>query len=367
MPESSAGEKVFPATPRKRLEARKQGQVAKSPDLAQAVVFLAVVCWIHFALSSGDVFNQLLGDFQTAFSFNPHATVMDVAATGIVARTGLLWFARLAIPALLLAAATATLVNVLQVGLYFTPQALLPKFERINPAEGLKRMLSMHGTVEVIKGLLKMTLLGYICYREINGSVPDVIAASQANLASLLTVIGGVIWRAGIKVACVLFALAVADYIFKRYEYEKMMRMSHQELKQEIKRTEGDPLVRQRIRKLQRLVSQRRMMAKVPKADVVITNPTHFAVALQYDSKTMKAPTVVAKGQDLIAAKIKEIALENAVPIVENKPLARTLYAQVDLDREIPADLYQAVAEVLSFVYKMHSKAAKKRTGRPSA
>ena len=359
MPDTS-DEKVFPASPRKRKEARKNGQVAKSPELAGALVLLTLVVWIHMQLGSGTVITILLGDFQTAFAFNPHATELNLATASLLFTQSAIWGAKLVLPALLVGMVAGLMVNVAQVGLAFTPQALIPKFERVNIASGLKRMLGTHGIVGVIKGLLKMVLLGWVCYKGIMGGITDILNASQGDLVGMLSVVGQIIWGIGVKVASVLFVIAVGDYIYQRYDYEKNMKMSHSELKQEMKQTDGDPLVKRRIRLKQREIASKRMMQKVPKADVIITNPTHYAVALQYDGATMTAPKVIAKGQDLIAQKIKEIGREHDVPMVENVALARALYAQVQIDQEIPPMLFQAVAEILSFVYRTNAKTGKR-------
>jgi flagellar biosynthetic protein FlhB len=351
MAEEAGGEKVFPATPRKRREARKKGQVARSPDLSAAFVLLAMVIALRFALTNGVMFESLKEMLLSAFSFDPRPHGFDMnsvrALQIMVAESA----GRIMAPALLSALVLAVVANVMQVGIYFTPELLLPDFTRLNPMNGVKRTFSAQGAVQLLKGFLKMALISWICWTTIQANLPVIQTALDLPFEGFLSKVGEIIWDIAIHVAAVLFILAAADYAFQRFEFEKNMRMSREELKQEMKQTDGDPLLRQRIRQKQRALAQKRMMQQVPKATVVVTNPTHFAVALRYE-RAMGAPMVVARGQDLIALRIKEIAMENKVPIVENKPVARALYYDVRLGQEIPPQLYQAVAEILAFVYR---------------
>lgn len=358
MPEAP-GEKIFPATPHKRREARKKGQVARSPDLSAALVLLALVLAIRWALGSGLAIQDLIGDVQTALRFDPHA---DGGFTLSAARhwqlLATLWGARLLIPLLILGALLGLLANIGQVGFAVSPQALAPDWERVNIANGLKRILSFHGTFELLKGLGKILLIVWLCFSAIRDELPHLLSSSQMPLLLALSLFGQLVATLALRVGILLVILAVVDFAYKKYEFEKNMRMSREELKQEVKQTDGDPMLRQRIRQKQRAIANKRMMQQVPKADVVVTNPTHFAVALKYEAKAMSAPRVVAKGQDYIAQTIKEIARESNVPLVENRTLARTLFRDVPLGKEIPGALYQAVAEVLAFVYRTHRRRA---------
>ncbi|HEY3330563.1 MAG TPA: flagellar biosynthesis protein FlhB [Capsulimonadaceae bacterium] len=357
------GEKVFPATERKRKDARKKGQVAKSMELSGALVLLALICYLRFALTSGHVMTELMSDFQTAFAFNPHPNAMTIRSTSEMLRIATLWGLRLALPGLLIALAVGLITNIAQVGLQFSPEALAPKWEKLNPLTGMKKLISRHGVFETIKGICKITLIAWMSYGLIMDQVPLLISASQSNLVTFLGAVGELCWRIGIRIAALLFILAIADYAYQKYEYEKNMKMTHTEMKQEIKQQDGDPLIKQRIRQKQRAISQKRMMQQVPKSTVVVTNPTHFAVAILYEAG-MQAPLVVAKGQDNIAQRIKEIATENDVPLVENVALARAIYRDVEINREIPADLYKAVAEVLAFVYRTYGKSRSRPASR---
>ena len=348
-------EKSFAATPRRREEARKKGQVARSPELGAAATLLAVVLVLH-ALLPGDAGLSLLGDARTAFRFGAHDTLTfgDAQRWQVV---GLAWAGRLLLPTLLLSLALALAAGVGQVGFAVTPEALAPKWERVNPASGFKRLFSLHGSVELLKGLLKLGLIGGLCWATLHGAWEsgELLRLCRSPLPNTLETIGALLWTLGLRVAAALFLLAAADYAYQRYEFEKSLRMSITDIKQEMKQSDGDPHTKSRIRRLQREMSKRRMMQDVPKATVVVTNPTHYAVALQYE-KGMAAPKVLAKGQDEIARTIKEIARENNIPLVENKPLAQALHRAVEIGHEIPGDLYEAVAQVLAFVFRTHKR-----------
>jgi flagellar biosynthetic protein FlhB len=349
-------EKSFPATPKRRAEARKRGQVARSAEFGAAATLLAVVAALHLLLP-GDAGTSLIRDTQAAFRFNPHAGAFTFETVHQWQLTGLAWAGKILLPVALLAVVLALVSGIGQVGFAVTPEALHPKWERLNPATGLKRLVSLRGTVEALKGLLKMGLVAGICYSAIRNGVQsgDLLALMRAPLPQTIAVVGALLWTIGLRVSAVLLILAVADYAYQKYDFEKSLKMSLSEIKQENKQSDGDPHIKARVRRLQREMSKKRMMADVPTADVVVTNPTHFAVALKYERGT-SAPKVVAKGQDEMAARIREAAREHKVPLVENKPLARSLYAAVEIGREIPPDLFEAVAQVLAFVYRTHGR-----------
>lgn len=356
MSETPAGEKVFPATERKRREARKKGQVARSMELGAAMVMLALLAWFRFELTSGIALDDLFSGFQAAFRFDPHPTPLTIDSSGEMLRLAALWAVKLVLPGLCLGLLVGFVANVAQVGLNFSVEALQPKWEKINPASGLKRLFSRQGAIESIKGTFKIGIISWMTYSVVMDQLPLLISASQANLPTFLSAVGELLWIIALRATVLLAALAVADFAYQKFEFERNMRMTHSEMKQELKQTEGDPIIRQRIRQQQKSMSQKRMMQRVPKAAVVITNPTHYAVALQYESGSMGAPIVVAKGQDFIAQQIKRIAAEADVPMVENVALARQLYRDVDIGREVPPQMYKAVAEVLAFVYRTHRR-----------
>ena len=356
MPEQTAGEKIFPATQHKRDEARKHGSVAKSMDLTGALVFLSLMIAIRVALTSGAVPGICTTDLNEAFNFDPHPFAFGFNTLRFWQIKGDLWFAQTALPILGVAFFVGLAVNIAQVGLVISLEAAAPDWDRINPMRGFERMFSARGTMELLKGICKIGLIGIICWNEVEGSLPQIIGSAGSPLPIFLSTVGDLIWSITIKVAVVLATIAAADYVFQKIQFEKMMRMSREDMRQEVKQQDGDPLIKQRIRQKQREFAKKRMMHDVPKADVVITNPTHFAVALKYDAKTMSAPKVVAKGQDEVAQQIKRIAQESSVPMVENVPLARALYQEVKIGKDVPPKLFRAVAEVLAFVYRMHGR-----------
>jgi flagellar biosynthetic protein FlhB len=356
MAEEASGEKVFPASARKRREARKKGQVAKSPELTSALVMMGLVVAVRMATTNGIVFNDLSSNLHNSFAFNPSQTTLNLTTIREWQRSIAFEIAQLVGPAMAVALVIALISNIAQVGLVITPEALVPDMNRVNPANAFKRMFSVRGTVELVKGILKICLIGWISYSTLRDNIPSIVNSLGEPFVPFIGAVGDLVWSLGIHVTSALLILAALDYGYQRYDFEKTMKMTRDEMKQEMKQSDGDPFIKQRIRQKQRQMAQKRMMQEVPTATVVVTNPTHFAVALRYD-KAMGAPKVVARGQDLIALRIKEIAKENGVPTVENRPVARALFNDVRLGAEIPGHLYQAVAEILAFVYKMKKAA----------
>jgi len=267
-------------------------------------------------------------------------------------------------PWVLTAMLLGALVNMLQTGFLVAPQALKPSFNRLNPLTGVKRFFSARGLVETVKAVAKIGIISWIAWTTIRGGYQDMLATIRMDLPAILGTIGDMLFRLATRIIGFLLVLSAADFGYQRYAFEKSIRMTKQEVKMESKQQEGDPLIKSRIRARQRQIAKRRMMSDVPLADVIITNPTHFAVALKYDSAKNGAPLVVAKGADLLAAKIREMAAEHDIPIVENPPLARNLYKNVEIGREIPADLFAPVAEVLAYVYAIN---ARRRSGAGAA
>ena len=248
------------------------------------------------------------------------------------------------------------LISVIQVGWKVTGKPLQPKFDKFNPINGFKRIFSKDSIFELIKSILKIFVIIYVAYTSIRGNAQDIFILYEIPLMQAIMLCGTVIINAGLKISLVYLVIGLADFIYQKYRFNEDMKMTKQEVKDEFKNTEGNPEIKGRQRQRMREASRRRMMQDVPKADVVITNPTHFAVAIKYDAETSKAPVVLAKGEDYLAQKIKEAAREHHIEIVENKPLARMLYANVDIGQEIPPELYQAVAEILAMVYNMREK-----------
>lgn len=352
-------ERTERATPRRRQEVRRRGQVAKSMELQQALVLLCVIWFIHvyggyvvrsFEEFSLSTWGGLAIDVPTATDLTSYG--YDVA----------FFLLRLVGPVMAVGFVASAVGGIVQVGFLLSGHPLKPDLNKLNPIAGLGRIFSIKGAVELIKSILKVVIIGYLVYISIRDAYPVLVSAADMSLALVLATVAGVLWKMGIRVATALFIFSAFDYLYMRWMFERQIMMTKEEVKQEYKQTEGDPLLRARIRQKMRQMAMRRMMQEVPKADVVITNPTHVAVALRYDTKKMSAPQVVAKGQRLIALRIREVAAEADVPIVQNPALAWSIFSTVEIGSEIPEKLYRAVAEVLAFVYQL-----KRRVPAPSA
>lgn len=246
--------------------------------------------------------------------------------------------------------------NFLQHGFFISLDPILPRLNKISPLAGVKRLFSVRSLMELVKSLVKMILVGFVAFIAVYPELAHIRQLPSSSIEQLLLFLALLAARMTIGVAIAMFFIALFDLLYQRFQYTKSLRMSRQEVRDEFKQSEGDPMVKQRLRRLRQQRARNRMMSNVPKADVVITNPTHFAIALQYDSKKMKAPVVTAKGQDLIALKMRDVARENNVPIVENPPLARALFASSEIDKEIPLIHYEAVAKIISYVYKLRGR-----------
>ncbi|HWQ89468.1 MAG TPA: flagellar biosynthesis protein FlhB [Desulfitobacteriaceae bacterium] len=344
-------EKQFPATPRRRQEARKKGQVFKSTELNSAILllgFLGVLkFWLPEMLQRTEKLFGYVWSLKTDWTLNSVSDLM-LNLTGQI-------FIILS-PILGAAVVLSLLSNYFQVGSLFTFEPIKPQLSRISLINGAKRMFGLKAWVELSKSLLKVLLTGYFLYASIRDNLEVFPSLQQVDISQSVAFLGQIIAALAWKIAILFLILAIFDYIYQWWEHEKNLRMSHEELKQEFKQTEGNPELRAEIKKKQRAMAMRRMMQDLKNADVVIINPTHFAVALRYDIKEKKAPFVVAKGQDEVAKRIRQLAEEYEIAIMENKPLARALYTQVEIGQTIPNDLYKAVAEVLAFVYRLKKK-----------
>jgi len=347
-----AGEKTEAPTPRRRQEARKKGQVAKSMEINTALALLASF-WVMSSTGTRSVglYTELVRRTFSNLSAQDF-TLEAIRSGGMAVGASML---QMMAPLVMTVVLVGVVSNVGQVGFLLSGEALKPDLNRINPLNGLKRMFSLRGVVDLLKSLLKISLVGFVVYGVLRDNVETIALSSQGNLAAGLAGFAQIAKTLGMRVAIVMLVMAAADFLYQRYEHEKGLRMSKQEIEEEMKRYEN-PQLKSRIRARQRQMAMSRMMAAIPEADVVITNPTHFAVALRYKKSDMFAPQVVAKGQRLVAQRIKEKAKEHNVPMVENKPLARGLFKQVEIGQTIPADMFKAVAEVLAFVYRLKSK-----------
>jgi flagellar biosynthetic protein FlhB len=353
MAEAGAQEKTEKPTPRRLQEARKKGNIARSMDVNTAVVLLAAVAAIK--LQFGAMGGRMLDLTRALFTQLPKDDITTGDLYHLVLM--LVWqFILLVGPCLGLLLAAGLASNYLQVGVLFTSEPLRPQLEKINPIAGFKRIFSRRSFIEVLKAIFKMAVVTFIAYKAIEEAYPKMAATALMDRMGAAMLYADVASTICVRTVLVLLFFGVLDYFYQRWEYEKSLKMSKQEIKDEAKQSEGDPLIKGRIRRAQREASRRRMMSDVPKATVVVTNPTHVAIALRYDRETMPAPVVVAKGLDLVAQKIKEIAGEHGVPMVENVPLARELYKRLEIDDEVPEDLYATVAEILVMVQKLNAR-----------
>lgn len=357
--EGMGGEKTEPATSKKLDDARKEGQVAKSREIANGLGLLALFLILKFWV--GHIGEQLLGVFQIVYNRIPDLTVYPngfMPEASVISLFGLMLKQVLLIlaPILIIGFLVAFLSDLVQVKWKPTTKPLKPKFSKLNPISGFKKIFSVNSLVELVKSVLKIGLIVYVCFSYLKERWLLLFNLYDMSLMQAIGLAAETMTDLGIRISALYMVIALGDYIYQRVKFSNDMKMTKQEIKEEFKQMEGDPQIKGQIRAKMREASRRRMMQDLPKADVVITNPTHYAVAIQYDPEIADAPVVIAKGEDYMAARIKEVARENQIEIVENKPLARMLYANVDIGQAVPPELYQAVAEVLAFVYHLQGK-----------
>lgn len=346
-----SGEKTEKATPRRRQEERKKGNIFQSKELVTVASLLAM---FHGLRILGPEMLRVLESTVTEFF------ILSAQTTGLIGEDarrflvkGLWVFAQTALPMLLLCAAVTIIGTMAQTRMMFSTEAWSFKWERLNPLEGLKKMVSLRSLVELFKALIKIFLLVFLIYRQLVSRWTQIPRLMDGSPQQALVFLGSLLMAVVNVTAGVFLVVAIMDYFYQWWEFEKKIKMSKQDLKDEYKRTEGDPQLKGKIKEKQRQIAANRMMQKIPEADVVIRNPTHFAVAIAYDRSQGQAPRVLAKGADHLALKIIEIAQKHEVVITENRSLARGLYESVDLDQEIPEAFYQPVAEVLAVVYSL--------------
>lgn len=353
--ESSGQEKSEDPTSRRLQEARNKGDVAKSMEIPSAVVLLAGLMTIY---TTRDFMMQTLTNLTAYYLRN--AASLNIVPDNMTAllKECLISMAILVLPTMLAVFLAALLANYAQIGFIFTTEKIKPDFKKIDPIQGLARKFSMQALAELFKSLFKIGIIGYFAYAEAHKAMFEFLPLMDKEPYQILAFAGQTAFWIFLKCAIVIALMAAADYAFQRWQFMKKMKMTKQEVKEEAKMTEGDPQVKGRIRAIQMEMARRRMMAEVPSADVVITNPTRLAIALRYEGQSMAAPLVVAKGAGAIAQRIREVAAEHHVPLVEDKPLAQALYKTAGLNEPIPEHLFQAVAEVLAYVYGLRKKAA---------
>lgn len=350
-----AQEKTEQPTGRRLNKARQEGSVARSTDLTSGLVLLAGL--LMLVILGRGMTEACLHAFQVVFRHAPELE-LNAATLPEFGRQGMLYMVKLLAPFLLAVAAVGVLSNVLQFGWLFTVRPLTPKLNVLNPSAGVKRILSGRSWAELVKGLVKVVLVGWVGYLVVKSTLPKFVPLADMGVMAVITTVAGAALKLSFYIALLVLLLGVADFRFQKWYHLRSLRMTKQEVKDEYKQTEGDPVVKGRIRRIQYKAALNRMIKKLPEADVVVVNPTHIAVALKYDPAKMSAPQVVAKGKRLLAEKIRAIAEEHGIPIVQDPPLARMLYRLVDVGMEIPYELYQAVAEVLALVYRMREHSA---------
>jgi flagellar biosynthetic protein FlhB len=351
MPESAGQERTEKATGKKRAEARRKGQVAQSKEISSAMILMTAMgvfyfggSWIFWRLS------ELISGVYQNIGTLPITKVSEASAFSLEV---LYQFLAVLLPILLPLAIVGFIANVMQVGFQISSEAMALKFNKLNPISGMKRFVSLKSMVELGKSIIKVLFIGSIAYLLVKSDLQEFPILIHQEVGQILVFIARVSLKVCFFVCLAMMVLAAIDYIYQRWQHEQDLKMTKQEVKDEMKQTYGDPKVKARIRGVQMEMARRRMMEAVPEADVVITNPTRLAIALKFDARDMIAPRILAKGSGHIAQRIREIAVEHQIPIVEEKPLAQALFKMVEIGEYIPAELYRAVAEVLAYVYRL--------------
>lgn len=351
MPEQSFEEKTEPATPKRKRELRKDGKVAKSMEITSALGLIGGVLIIYIL---GDGLIKEIGGVMTEYLSLSFGT--EITQANIVNIIGDLTyrFMVIVLPILGVIMFVGVMSNVAQFGILFTTKPFTRGFSNMNPLNGIRKLgFSQEAMIELAKSIFKVLIVSVVGYIVLKQLVEGSIGLVDSSPVAIFSSMGTGAFALSMKIGGAFLLLAIGDFIAQKKKFQKESKMSKQEIKEENKRDEGDPKIKGRIRREMIKRHRQRMMSNVPKADVVVTNPTHYAIAIQYDAKTMSAPKVLAKGKDLIAQKIKEIAAEHNIPIVEDKPLAQLLFKTVDVDEQIPPDLFKAVAQILAYIYQM--------------
>jgi len=353
MPRGNDQEKTEPATPKRRQEARKKGQVAQSKEIPSVLVLLGSLGFFFFG--GANMLKSLSELMKRSFVQigTPHLHEAGIYSflLGVLAQ-----LSTILMPLILVLLVAGLAANYLQVGFLFTAEPLIPKLSKIDPVKGMGRIFSAKSLVELIKSIFKIIIIGYIAFLVVRGEADNFPSLMEMGIGEILFFIGRVSFNILFYTSLAFIVLAALDYAFQRFQHEKSLKMSRQEVKDEFKQREGDPLVKSRIRRTQIEMARRRMMEAVPAADVVMTNPDSLAVALKYDAEKMAAPRVIAKGAGFIAERIKQIAKDKGIPVVEHKLLTQTLFKVVEIGGFIPVNLYRAVAEILAYVYRLKNK-----------
>ncbi|MDP6958476.1 MAG: flagellar biosynthesis protein FlhB [Planctomycetota bacterium] len=355
MAEEQLGDKTEPATPRKRQDSREKGQVAQSKDLSSTIILLAALLGLAFF---GDVFIEGIIASTVGVLENLHQ--LDLEQDNLLSEYGKyfgLAFMGL-LPVLIVVFVGALAINLLQVGFLLTAKPLTPDITKLDPIKGIGKLFSLRGLMRMVFGIFKLTVIGVVSAITIWQEWNSLMALFEYAFPDIVEYLIGIVFTLALRATIALLILALLDFGYQKFQHEKDLRMSKQEVKEEMKRYEGDPKIKERRKAIQRQLAMQRMMDQVPKATVVVTNPTHYSVALQYTKENMDAPIVSAKGVDELAFRIREVAMENDIPVVERPEVARALYRNGEVGAPIPLDLYQAVAEILAYVYRLKGAAA---------
>lgn len=354
------GEKTEPASDKKLRDARKEGQVAKSKEIANGLCLLSLFLLLKIYVGSmgsslgelfQNIYNKIPDLIKNDGSFPPESGISAVINLGMIK------IITISAPVLICGFVISFLSDYIQVGWAPTTKPMMPKLSKLNPISGVKRLFSLNSIIELIKAVAKILIVAYVSYSYLKKNSRIFIILLDMPLTQAIGLIGSTVIELGIRISVVYMILALTDFTYQKIKFSTDMKMTKQEVKDEFKDEEGNPEIKSKQKQRMQEVSRRRMMQKLPEADVVITNPTHYAVAILYDANQSDAPVVIAKGADYLAQRIKKVAKENQIEIVENKPLARMLYANVEIGGQVPPELYQAVAEVLAYVYHLKGKA----------
>lgn len=351
--DNDAGDKTEAPTPRKRQDAREEGNVASSRDVYSVGILMLALYALNWFGNS--MFEQIAVLMRTAFENMGRLTITS-ATISIYGWMVIFAFFKIILPFMLLIMIAGVTAGFMQHGFLFTLKPLIPNFAKINifNPKGLKSIFSKKSLVQLLMSVVKVAIITRIVYLSLNDAVSQIAMLPDMNVMQIFSTGCSLIFDMCLKILLYLVIIAVADYAYQKWDHEQKLMMSKTEIREEVKKFETSPLIKSRIRSIQMQMSRQRMMKNIPDADVIITNPIHYAVAVKYDAPNMKAPKVVAKGARLIAQRIKDIAIENDVPIVENVPLAQALYKTVEVGQEVPEKLYQAVAEILAYVYQLN-------------
>ncbi|MBU0943431.1 MAG: flagellar biosynthesis protein FlhB [Proteobacteria bacterium] len=346
---TSGGEKTESPSSKRRDDFRKKGQVAQSKEVQTAAIFtMVLLLWIFYMPRFWAGLSQLIASiFNSIAEFEGTATAVTTLFFFITKELAILLY-----PLFLLVIIIGFFTTVFQIGWLFTTQPLTPDLSKLDPIKGMARFVSMRSFVDMIKSIVKVGLIGWVAYSTVYNNFEEALTLIDTSPWAAVLYMARIAALILAKVCALLILIGALDFFYTRHEMEEKMKMTKQEVKEEYKETEGDPFIKNQIRRIQQEMARKRMMAEVPEADVVITNPTHLAVAIKYDMQTMDAPIVVAKGADLVAMRIREIARENNIPLIENPPVARLLH-KIDLGASVPEELFKAVAEILAHVYSL--------------